>query len=146
MKRPTTVFRGTSLYLYAFGTALLLLAPFLTWTDYGPNALLPYVASHKASLIDMFEGVFWVPLAFYLLGVSAALAVTAVAKRPPAFVSILPALFPLFWLFIALTPLFNGSQGYSPVLTPGVFGSLIGSALLELSSLEDRRRLGKLEF
>ena len=113
--------------MFAAGVAALLVAPFLTWFNYGLSTLFP----SQVSLIWLFERGYRILLALYLLGVTAALFVTGIVRKPVAFVGALPAAFPLFILTITLTTFFDGSQGYTQALTVGVLTALFGSALLE---------------
>jgi hypothetical protein len=129
-------FKGLPWYLFAAGVVALLAVPFLTWFNYGLSLLFP----SQVSLIWLFERGYRILLALYLLGVAAALLATGIARRPVAFVGLLPAAFPIFVLVITLSTFFNGSQGYASALTIGVFTSLLGSALLESSYFAYHRR------
>ncbi len=131
------IFRGLSLYLFAAGAIALLVVPFLPWFSYGLNFLFP----SQVSLVYLFERGFWPDLTFYLLGVAAALAVTAAARRPVVFVGMLPAIFPLFTLFVfTIQPLLREGQYYTDAFTIGVFTALFGSALLESSYFAYREK------
>lgn len=130
------MFGGPQWYLFAAGVAALLVAPFLTWYDYGPIGLFP----SQVSLVWLFERGYWIGLVLYLLGVAAALSVTGAIRRPFAFVGVLPAAFPAFILAATLSTYFDGSMSYAQAATVGVFSALFGSALLESSFLLYRRR------
>lgn len=135
----TEPFKGLPLYLFAAGVAALLVAPFLTWFNYGLNFLFP----SQVSLIWLFERGYWFDLALYLLGVTIALVVTAMARRPFAFVGVLPAAFPVFILAATLSTFFDGSMAYAQAVTIGMFTALLGSALLESSYFAYQRSFGK---
>lgn len=130
---------GLPWYLFAAGVAALLVAPFLTWFNYGLNFLLPF----QVSLIWLFERGYWIDPALYLLGVTIALVVTVIARRPVAFLGVFPAAFPVFILAATLSTFFNGSMGYTQALTVGMFTALLGSALLESSYIAYQRRFAK---
>ncbi len=132
-------FKGLPWYLFAAGVAALLVAPFLTWFNYGWNFLFP----SQVSLVWLFERGYQISLTLYLLGVAAALLVTWVIRRPFAFVGVLPAAFPLFTLTVTLMTFFDGSMSYTQALTVGVFAALLGSALLESSYFAYQRSFAK---
>ena len=115
----------------------MLVAPFLTWYDYGPfSTLFP----PQASLVWLFERGYWIGLALYLLGVAAALSVTGMIRTPFALAGVLPAAFPVFILAATLDKYFDGSMAYAQAVTVGVFTALFGSALLESSYFVYQRR------
>lgn len=137
----TEGFGGLQWYLFAAGIAALLVAPFLTWYNYGPlSTLFP----PQVSLIWLFERGYWIGPTLYLLGVAAALSVTGVIRRPFAFVGALPAAFPVFILAASLGTYFDGSVAYAQAVTVGVFTALLGSALLESSFFAYQVSFGKL--
>jgi hypothetical protein len=91
------------------------------------------------SLIWLFERGYWISPTLYLLGLTIALIVTVIARRPVAFLGALPAAFPVFVLAVTLSTFFNGSMGYTQALTVGTFTALVGSVLLESSYFAYRR-------
>jgi len=124
-------------YLFAAGVAALLTAPFLTWFNYGPySTMFP----PQVSLIWLSEQGYWIDLALYLLGITIALVVTVIARRPVALLGALPAAFPVFILAVTLSTFFNGSMGYTQALTVGTITALVGSVLLESSYFAYQRR------
>jgi len=129
-----------TVYLFAAGVVALFVAPFLTWFNYGPYSLL---FPPQVSLIWLFERGYMISPALYLFGVTTALIVTVVARRPVVFLGALPAAFPVFVLAVTLSTFFNGSMGYTQAVTVGVFTALLGSALLELSYFAYQRNFAK---
>lgn len=128
-------------YLFAAGLAALLVAPFLTWFNYGPLTTGPFPS--QVSLVWLFENGYWIGPALYLLGVAAAFLVTGTIGRPFAFVGALPAAFPVFILAATLSTFFDGSMAYAQAVTVGTFIALLGSALLESSYFAYRRSFAK---
>jgi len=139
MSSADPAFKGLPLYLFAAGAAALLVAPFLTWFDLGLNFLFP----SQVSLFWLLERGYWPSPVFYFLGVAAALIATGVVRRPVVFVGLLPAVFPVFTLYVTLMTFFNGSMGYAQAVTVGMFTALLGSALLESSYFTYQRELRK---
>lgn len=132
-------FKGLPLHLFAAGVASLLVAPFLTWFNYGPIG--PF--SSQVSLFWLLERGYWLTPVFYLLGVTVALVVTTIARRPVAFLGALPAAFPAFILAATLGTFFDGSMAYAQAVTIGMFAALLGSALLETSYFAYQRSFGE---
>ena len=130
---------GLPRYLLAAGFAALLVAPFLTWFNYGLNLDFP----SQVSLIWLFERGYWIDLVLYLLGVAAALSITGIVRRPLAFLGALPAAFPVFILAATLSTLFDGSMAYAQALTVGMFAALLGSALLSSAYFAYQRSFAK---
>lgn len=89
----------------------------------------------------LFERGYWIDLVLYLLGVAFALIVTFIARRPVAFLGVLPAAFPVFILATTLSTFFDGSMSYAQAVTVGTFTALLGSALLESSYFAYLRRM-----
>jgi hypothetical protein len=136
----TEAFGGLQWYLFVAGVAALLVAPFLTWFNYGPySTLFP----PQVSLIYLLERGYWLTPVFYLLGIAATLLVAGMIRRPFAFVGVLPAAFPVFILAVTLSTFFNGSMSYAQAVTVGMFTALLGSALLESSYFAYRRSFEK---
>jgi len=125
----TEALGGLQWYLFAAGLVALLVAPFLTWFNYGLNFLFP----SQVSLVWLFENGYWTGLALYLLGVATTLSITGMIRRPFAFVGVLPAAFPVFILAATLSTFFDGSMAFAQAVTVGMFTALLGSALLESS-------------
>ena len=112
----------------------------MTWFNYGHYPLL---FPPQVSLVWLLERGYWPVPILYLLGVVAALLVTAIARRPVVFSGSLPAAFPVFILFVTLMTFFNGSMGYAQAVTVGTFTALVGSALLESSYFAYHRSSAK---
>ena len=134
------VFGGPQWYLFAAGVVALLVAPFLTWFNYGPYSLL---FPSQVSLIWLLERGYWLTPVLYLLGVVVALLLTGMIRRPLAFVGVLPAAFPVFILAATLSTFFDGSMAYAQAVTGGMFTALLGSALLESSYFAYKRSSGR---
>lgn len=112
---------------------MLLMVPFLPWYNNGLNPQTRFLFS-QVSMVWLLENGFPIILALYLTGVVAAIVLVAVERRPVVVQGVLPVVFPLWLLTVLLIQsyLFN-YQGYAEVLTPGMFGALTGSVLLEAS-------------
>jgi len=124
--------------LFIGGAAVLLVVPFLTWFHYDFNFLFP----SDVSLIYLIERGFWPVPTLYLIGVAAALVVTAAVRRPVFFVGMLPAVFPAFILIVfAMQQLSYGDKALAEVFTDGMFAAFFGSLILESSHFAYRRAL-----
>jgi len=130
----TKMIGGLRWYLFVAGVAALLVAPFLTWFNYGPIGPFP----SQVSLVWFLQRGYWLAPVLYLLGVAAAL-ITGMIRRPFSFVGVIPAAFPVFILAATLSTFFNGSMAYVQALTVGMFTALLGSVLLESSYFAYRR-------
>ena len=140
MSKAISFQRDLSLYLFLSGIGALFIVPFLTWYNYGFNLDFP----PQVSLIWLFENGYRFNPTMYLLGVAATIIIVAALRRPVFFQGVIPALFPSFTVFVAISAsLENHFPGYLQVLTDGIFTAFLGSILLEASYFSYRHKKAK---
>ncbi|MDH2901590.1 MAG: hypothetical protein PXY39_11530 [archaeon] len=149
--------KDLSLYLFLSGIGSLFIVPFLTWYNYGlildwttfppvlRTATLTGPFPSEASLFWLFENGYRFNLTLYLLGVAATIVIVGTMRRPVFFQGIIPALFPSFTVFVAISAsLAYHFPGYLQVLTDGIFTAFLGSVLLEASYFSYRHKIAKI--